>query len=210
MTHSLLRPVVARAGGTGVAMTARRLMSGILGVSAVLLMSAAAAWACVSGPSVHFSSTAAKPGDQILVTGANFTQKSAVAVHWNGLNGPLLATMHVPDDSGAMGAFTVPADATTGTYVVIFTQSTPAGKLSQAPIRGVITVNASGAAAPVFVSGAAGSRADGLVTSHGAVSTASLILTAVGVAGVAIFLAGLGVLVAGRRSGAAETVKSSQ
>jgi len=179
-------------------------------MGALVLMGSAAAWACVSGPTIHFSASSAKPGDQISVTGSNFTQKSLVTVRWNALAGPVLATMHVPDDSGAMGTFTVPSNAETGTYVVIFTQSSTAGKLVQAPIRAVLTVSGNGVTTPVAVASAGGVRADGLVSSHSAVGTASLVLTALGVAGVAVFLAGLGVFFAGRRGDAPEAVKTRQ
>jgi hypothetical protein len=167
------------------------------------------AWACVSGPAIHFSSTSAKPGDTIAVTGSGFNAKGSIAVHWNALNGPVLATMHAPDAAGAMGSFTVPADAQTGTYVVVFLQQGADGTIQQAPIRGVVSVSSSGAAnAPTAITPSAAARADGLVTNHSSVAVAGLALTAVGVAGGVILLAGLGVFVAGRRRSEPETVAS--
>ncbi|MDQ6617698.1 MAG: hypothetical protein M3083_23835 [Actinomycetota bacterium] len=191
-------------------MSARRWMLGVVTAGALVLMAWAPAWACVSGPAVHFSTTVAKPGDQISVTGSGFNTKGPVAVRWNSLTGPVLTTMHVPDDSGAMGAFTVPAGTQTGTYVVIFTQSSSDGQLRQAPIRGVVAVSGSGTAAPVPLPSSGAARVDSLVTDSGSVATGSLALIALGVAGGVILLAGLGVFLAGRRSSSPEAVKTSR
>ncbi len=189
-------------------MNARRWMLGTAAAGVVFLMAMSSAWACVSGPSVHFSTTTAKPGDTIVVTGSGFTAKGNLAAHWNALNGPVLATMHVPDANGAMGSFTVPADAQTGTYVVVFLQQGPDGSLQQAPIRAVVSVSGNGVASPISASAAA--RTDGLVTTHSSAPVAGLALTAVGVAGAIVLLAGLGVFVAGRRKGEPETVRSGR
>ncbi len=183
-------------------MNARRLMFGAVAGLAVVLMASATAWACVSGPAVHFSSVNAQPGDQIMVSGSNFNVTNPVSLRLNSLTGPILATLQAPtDSSSAMGSFTVPIDAKPGPNVVIMTQSAN-GKLVQAPIRAVINVTTNGsssaAAAPLAASGAP--RPDGLTTTSSSVATGSLVLVGLGVGGVAIFLAGLVVFFAGRRT----------
>ena len=190
-------------------MNARRWMVGALAAGAMVVMAWAPAWACVSGPAVSLSSTTAKPGDTINVTGSGFSAKGSIAAHWNAINGPVVANLHVPDATGAMGSFTVPADTQTGTYVIVLLQQSATGQLQNAPIRAVISVSGNGTA-PAALNPSSAARSDGLVTSKSSVNAAGLALTGIGVAGGVILLAGLGVFVASRRRTEPEMVKSGR
>ena len=191
-------------------MNTRRWMVGALAAGAMVVMAWAPAWACVSGPAVSLSSTTAKPGDTIGITGTGFSAKGTIAVHWNALNGPVVANLAAPDSSGAVkGSFAVPADAQTGTYVVVLLQQSATGQLQNAPIRAVLSVSGNGTA-PAALNPSSAARADGLVTSKSSVNAAGLALTGIGVAGGVILLAGLGVFVAGRRRTEPEMVKSGR
>lgn len=193
-------------------MRVRRWAIGGLGAVTAVLVAGAAAWACVSGPGVNLSTVNAKPGQEVSVTGTNFSKKDAVTVRWNGLDGPVLATFAAPDSNqNISGKINVPADARAGNYVLIFTQSSADGKLSQMPVRALLTVTPDGGSQPVVgapVAAQQAGRADGLVTSDNSVSGTTLALIALGVAGLGMFVAGMAALFAGRRGRQPEAVKA--
>ena len=175
-----------------------------IGAVAAVLVASAAAWACVSGPSVTLNPANAKPGETIALTMRDFRKVDPVQVRWNDLNGPILASFE-QNGSGSPfnGEITVPADAKPGNYVLILSQYSPDGKLSQMPVRVLVTVVSPNGSNPVL--GAAVSPADvnrpaGLVSNDESISGASLALAGLGVAGVAMFVAGMAALLAGRRS----------
>jgi hypothetical protein len=173
----------------------------VLAPSAVVVGCAAAAWACVSGPAVNLSTANVKPGDQVTLTGTNFRQPDPVTVRWNALDGPILGTFDKPANGSISGAITVPADARAGNYVLIITQHKADGKLSQMPVRALLTVTPAGGAVPALGAAVASSteaRQPGLVVADNSVSGTTLALIAVGVAGVGMFIAGVAALFAGR------------
>ncbi|MGH9226392.1 MAG: hypothetical protein ACRD2W_21970 [Acidimicrobiales bacterium] len=183
-------------------MIARRWVLGAAGTVGIVVGAAATAFACVSGPAINLSTTNAKPGQEVTIKGTNFRQADPVTVRWNALDGPVLATLDKPQSGVVTGTFTVPADAKAGHYVVILSQSKPDGKLSQLPIRALLTVTPEGSAPPVLGSGIATNQAErpvGLQTADNSVSGATLALVALGVAGVGMFVAGMAALFAGRR-----------
>ncbi|MGH9277898.1 MAG: hypothetical protein ACRD12_07300 [Acidimicrobiales bacterium] len=192
-------------------MKVRRWAIGGLGAVTAVLVAGAAAWACVSGPAVNLSTVNAKPGQEVNVTGTNFSKKDPVTVRWNALDGPVLATMAAPDSNNTIsGKITVPGDAKAGNYVLIFTQSSSDGKLSQMPVRALLTVTPDGGSQPVVgapVAAQQAGRADSLVTTDNDVSGATLALIALGVAGLGMFVAGMAALFAGRRARQPETAK---
>lgn len=184
-------------------MSVRKWAIGGLGTISAVIVAAAAAWACVSGPAVNLSTINAKPGTEVSVTGTNWSKSDPVTVRWNALDGPVLATFAKPDSGNISGTITVPADAKAANYVLIFTQSSPDGNLSQMPVRALLTVTPDGAdiplvGAPVAVPPTTG-RVDGLDTNDNAVNGATLALIALGVAGLGMFLAGMAAWFAGRR-----------
>jgi hypothetical protein len=185
-------------------------IGGLSGVGAVLV-AGATAWACVSGPAVNLSTVNAKPGQEVTVNGTNFSRPDPVTVRWNSLDGPVLATLDKPVSNVVTGAFTVPADAKAGNYVVILSQTGADGKLSQLPVRALLTVTPENGAAPVV--GASVSQTDtarpaGLVSTDNDISGATLALIGLGVAGVGMFVAGMAALFAGRRGKAPEAVRA--
>ena len=183
-------------------MRMRRWAIGGLGAAGAVLVAGATAWACVSGPAVNLSTVNAKPGQEVTVNGTNFSKSDPVTVRWNALDGPVLATFDRGPNNTVTGAFTVPQDAKAGNYVVVFSQSGADGKLSQLPIRALLTVTPDGGATPVVGASVAAqdaSRPVGLVTTDNDISGATLALIGLGVAGVGMFVAGMAALFAGRR-----------
>ena len=192
-------------------MNGRRWATGGMSAVAAVLLVSATAWACVSGPAVNLSTVNAKPGQEIQVTGTNFQKPDPVTVRWNALDGPVVATLPAPNSGAVGGAFTVPADAKPGNYVLIVTQSSADGKLTQMPVRALLTVTPANGANPVLGGAAVPAQADrpvGLVTSDDSISGVSLLLIGLGVTGVGMFVAGMAALFAGRRAQQPEAVRA--
>ncbi|MDQ3896757.1 MAG: hypothetical protein M3326_05815 [Actinomycetota bacterium] len=92
----------------------------------------AAAFACTNLATLNLSSTAGEAGDVVTVTGSSFAvgrdgaPSLPVQLHWNGVNGTVLAEA-VPDKAGNISAtFTVPEGAP-GYYVLVATQKDAKG-----------------------------------------------------------------------------------
>ncbi len=188
-------------------MNRKRWTTALASGAAASVLLGAAAWACVSGPAVNLSTATAKPGDVITLNGAGFRQPHPVDLRMDELSGPIIATLPAPgSDRIVSGTFTVPASATPGHHVLILTQTGPDGKLSQMPIRALFTVVGSTGQAPIL--GAPISQIEnrpvGLVEADNSVSAGTLLLVALGVAGVGMFAVGMAVLIAGRRPAAAQ------
>jgi hypothetical protein len=183
-------------------MHARRIAVGALAGIGALVVAASTAWACVSGPVVNLSTVQAKPGEQVTVTGTGFRQADPVHIRWNALDGPIVAQMARPENQLVNATFAVPPGTAPGNYVVIVTQAKPDGQLSQSPIRAVLTVVGPSGQSPVV--GADPSAADvdrlpDLVRADEGVSSGTLMLVALGVAGLGMFSAGIAALIASRR-----------
>lgn len=184
----------------------RRLALGGLGAAAAVVIATASAWACVSGPSVTLTPSSAKPGDTVTATLRDFRKVDPVQVRWNDLNAPAIAEYASKGNGEPFtGTFTVPSDAKPGPAVVIFSSTSPDGKLSQMPVRALITVTGDNGAtpllgAPIAVTDSA--RPAGLAKDDNAVSAGTLVLVAIGVAGVGMLVAGVAAMMAGRRSSA--------
>jgi hypothetical protein len=162
---------------------------------------------------VNLSTTSAKPGQEVTVTGTGFQAGNQANVRWNALDGPVLATVAPPITSGNLSAtFTVPQGTAPGSYVVIVTQTKADGSLSLSPIRAVMSVTGDAGAQPVVGAPAAtadsAARSNGLVRDDESISMGTLALVALGVGGVGMFLAGMAALFAGRRSSAPEAAKA--
>lgn len=173
----------------------------------VLFTITATAWACVSGPAVNLSTTTAKAGDEITVSGTGFRQPDPVQVRFNALDGPVLATFDAPgSDRTIEGKVTVPAGTRPGNYVLILSQTRSDGTLSQLPIRALLTVVGPTGETPVLgqsVSQAV-ERPTGLVEADNDISGGTLAMITLGVAGIGMFAAGMAALFAGRRARVAE------
>jgi hypothetical protein len=191
----------------------RRWAVGGAGALGVLVAVAAGAWACVSGPSVTLSTVHARPGEEVTLTMRDFRRADPIMVRWNALDGPVLATFEHPGNGVPFqGTVAVPETAGPGNYVLVFTQQGADGKLTQMPVRNLLTVVAATGATPVL--GAPLSQPEvreaGLVRSDDGVSGATLALIALGVAGIGMFLAGMAALFAGRRSQVAEPARTGR
>ena len=185
--------------------TKRRLALGGVASVGALVVAASTAWACVSGPVVNLSTIQAKPGETITLTGTGFREPDPVQVRFNALDGPVLATLDRPAaDRTIRGQVTVPPTATPGNYVLIVTQIGSDGRMSQSPIRALLTVVGPSGQTPVVgadLTAADDARLPGLVRSDQSVSNGTLALVALGVAGTGMFIAGIAALFASRRGG---------
>ena len=112
-------------------MHVRKWLIGGLGAIAAAVVTTASAWACVSGPSVTFTTATVKPGETVTANMRDFRKADPIQVRWNDLSAPVLATFENKGTGAPFpGTFTVPEDAKPGNYVVIFSQSAPDGKAS--------------------------------------------------------------------------------
>jgi hypothetical protein len=180
----------------------------------VVLMAAAAAWACIAGPTLIVTPGQAKPGQEVSVSGFSYNGSLPIVVRFNALDGPILGTFSASggrfgDPEALAGKVTIPADTKPGSYVLVATQSKADGSLAQVPVRALVTVTAPGGApalgAPVIQPEAA--RPVGPVVTRSSVSTGALVMVGLGAAGVAMFLAGIAVLVPSRRRTAPEVAR---
>ena len=187
-------------------MSVRRWLAGGGTALAGVLVVAATAWACVSGPAVNLSTNTVKAGDEVAVNGTNFRQPHPVQVRFNALDGPVLATLDAPgSDRTVTGTVTIPQGTSPGNYVLILSQTGPDGKLSQLPIRALVTVVGPTGQMPVLgagVSGQAEERPVGLIEADNDIAGSTLALIFLGVAGAGMFAAGMAALFAGRRGSA--------
>lgn len=182
-------------------MHARRFALGAAASIAVLVAAASTAWACVSGPAVNLSTIQAKPGDEVTLTGTGFRLAEPVDIRWNALDGPILASTAEPEDRMVSATFTVPPGTAPGNYVVVASQSKD-GSLALSPIRALLTVVGPSGQAPVMgadLTTNTGDRTPGLVRADDSVSTGTLLLVALGVAGIGMFAAGIAALATSRR-----------
>lgn len=159
--------------------------------------------------------TQVKPGEQLTVFGQRgYGPTNPVEIHLDSPDGPLLGTFQPNNELYAMwgpGPVTIPADARPGAHTLYATQVlTPAEThIRGIPARADFEVLGPGGA-PVL--GAQPAREDtssapaDLVREEG-VSTGSVLLVALGVAGVAMMVAGAVALSASRRRTEAEVAR---
>lgn len=186
-------------------------VGGVVSAMAVLVL-AATAWACVAGPSAFTSTVNVKAGEQLTITGVDFSDEAPVLVRFDALDGPVIADLGLPsEDRGLVtGPVTVPAGTTPGDYVLVMTQAGADGEAIQTPVRALVSVVGETGAAPVVgaeLGSADQTRAAELAVDDNEVGVGVLVLMAVGVAGVGLLLAGGAAVVAGRRSSAPKTEK---
>jgi len=177
--------------------------------AAILLSVAATAWACVPFAALRVTPTEVEPGQQVTVTGAQFSAIVPVVIHLDALDGPELASVMANSPKGPF--FTVdiviPADVPPGSHVLVATQDLPpwAGVPWGVPARALITV---GHGSSVVASPPPAARAVHLTRQS--VGWSGLVLVALGVS--AIALLGFGAVAAvasARRSGRGTAAVSS-
>lgn len=185
-----------------------RFGSATFGAVVIGVVLAAAAWACVSGPAMTLNPGQAKAGAEVTLKGTQFNNaRGDVILRFNSLEGAVLGAF--PVSSGTIsGAVTIPAGTAPGSYVLIAYQQYPDGKVASVPSRALLEVVGAGGsptlAAPAVPVEAG--RPTALVEAD-SVSSGSVFLVGLGVAGVAMFLAGVAALFAGRRRSVAEPVR---
>lgn len=188
----------------------RRVVVGLAGVAAVLVVAASSSFACGSLALVEVTPNVVRPGQEVTWKGTFFLKDEPVSIRWNAVDGPVLSTATPPSADNGLhgnwrfvdGAMTIPADAKPGTYVVVATQNAVKGNSTWGiPARTVVQVSDG---API-VAGAVGQsnvvRPGSLVTTR-SVAAGTLALVALGAAGVAMFLVGVALAFAGRRPSA--------
>ncbi|MDP9389437.1 MAG: hypothetical protein M3Q48_16360 [Actinomycetota bacterium] len=183
--------------------------AGLVLVVGALVIPVALAWACIPVANLKVSPVQVQPGQEVTVTGGPFGSSSfpkphsPVVLHLNAVDGPVLATIE-PDGSGALsGSFVVPADTKPGNYVVVATQEAQVGDTTWGvPARALLQVVGDGGAPVVGQPLAAPveERPVGLVE-DAPVGVGELLLVGLGVAGVALFAAGMIALASARRRG---------
>ncbi len=194
----------------------RRLGALVFGTAATAVVFTAAAWACIAGPTLDVTPRQASAGSQVTLKGVSYN-RNPVMVRFNALDGPVIGTIQPTGGSGTSsnwnleGTVTLPADAKPGNYVLIATQPSTDGKLTQIPTRALVSI--SGTTPPVVgapLDAQPVERPVGLIEAD-SVSTGAKVLVGLGVAGVAMFLAGIAALVASRRPvGTAVPVRASR
>ena len=115
-------------------MNLRKKVSVVFGsAAAATVLAGAAAFACTNLATLNLSSSAGKAGDNVTVTGSSFrvnardvAASDPVVLHWNGVDGAVLAETK-PDKAGNISAtFTVP-EGQPGYYVIVATQKDAKG-----------------------------------------------------------------------------------
>lgn len=189
----------------------RRGLVALIGVVAAVVLHAAGGWACASLAAVDVTPGVVRPGQEVAWKGTFFIKDEPVRLLWNALDGPLLATATPPSADNGLhgnwrfveGTFTVPADAKAGSYVVIATQTAVKGSATWGvPARGLVQVSDGSPVLGQPVGNPAPPRPVDLVRGE-SIETGTFLLVAAGAAGVALLLAGIGVLIAAGRNGSA-------
>lgn len=198
-------------------MPSRTVRWGVRGllVSAFLLASAA------PSPAPHVAQLQITPaqvraGEEVTVFGPRgYGRTNPVEIRAGSLDGPILGTFQPNEESYAMwgpGQVRIPENAQPGTYYLFATQTLAANEthIRGVPARGEVTILGAGGA-PVL--GAAPEvpleeqERVGLLQEE-PVSTGSVLLVALGVAGAGLFIAGLAVAFSSRRRPPGQAVVS--
>jgi hypothetical protein len=183
---------------------------GVAGVT--LLALASAAFACTNLAALNLSKSSGPAGTQITVTGSAFSKppkNTPVDLHWNGVNGPILATV-TPDAAGAINPtnLTIPADAKPGFYTIVATQTEIATGLNPwgIPTRAGFTVEGPG------VTPAAAPAPATVASSDSGVSGGFIALSVIlGIGGIGLFIFGAATFLATyrRRTAVPSRVRNS-
>jgi len=150
----------------------------------------------------------AKAGEEVTVFGPRgYGRTNPVEIHWGSVDGPVLGRFTPNEEAYAMwgpGTVRIPEDAKPGVYALFATQTLAPAEthIRGVPARGEITVLGTGGTPVIGATRGAPALPDqdgpGLIEDE-PVSTGTVALVALGVAGVGMFLAGGAALVASRR-----------
>ena len=149
----------------------------------------------------------AKPGESVTVFGPRgYGATNPVQVRWDAVNGPVLGEFRTRETGFAMWGpeqITIPADAKPGIHHLWVTQKLEPTETIQRgiPVRTVIQISDANGVVPVIgapLTPQVEPRPGEFVEKDSA-STGTLLLVALGAAGVAVLLAGMGAVLASRR-----------
>ncbi len=197
----------------------KRFSIGLAFAGAVLIVPAALAWACIPVATLNLSPIQVRPGQEVTVTGSpygssSFSGKhSPVVLHFNAIDGPVLATIEPSKEGGINGTFIVPADTKPGNYTVVASQEAQAGDTTWGvPSRALIQVVGEGGAPVVGEPLAAPVQGrPASLTVEDPVGLGTLLMVTLGVGGIAMFVAGMIVFASAARRGATpQTVRAGR
>lgn len=185
--------------------TARRVLVASLVGGLGLLATAVPAYA-PHVAQMQVTPSTAKPGQEVTVFGPRgYGLTNPVQVRWGSVDGPVLGEFPTREGGFAMwgpGTITIPADAKPGINNLWVTQQLAPTEthIRGVPVQTVIQITDANGAAPVLGedTNAVEQRPADLIEDD-VVSGGTLLLVALGSAGVAMFLAGVAAVVAGRR-----------
>jgi hypothetical protein len=181
-------------------------------VAAAVLVPATAAWA-PHVPQFNVTPSQMRPGDQVTVAGTRgFGFTNPVEIRLNSVDGPLVGSFQPNKESYAAwgpGTITIPADLQPGTHYLYATQmlADVEKHIRGVPARATIEVLGEGGAPIVGAdSTKPGQQGAPRLARRTGPSPLQLALVTVGVAGLGIFVVGMGVL-ARQRGSATERVR---
>lgn len=172
------------------------------------LATASQAWGCASLALVEIDPKVVQPGQEVAVKVTFVNKDKPVELRWNALNGPLLATIEPATFTEGLhgnwrfanGTITIPANATSGNYLLIANQEAVAGTNTWGiPARTLVQVSSAGS--PVIgqpVGPVPEVRPESLVSEE-SVGSGELLLVGLGAAGISMLLAGFGIVVLASR-----------
>ncbi len=172
------------------------------GVAFALMGAAAVAWACVPMATIQATPSEVRAGEQVTVSGIRFLGFAPVTIRLNALDGPVLGTAQMGPTSNTLfkTSVTIPADTHPGQVVLIAMQAPEPGGIVAwgVPARTLVTVLGADGSPPPSAPPEVLHRPAGL--SRASVSTSAFVLVALGVAAVALLVAGALALAASRKA----------
>lgn len=162
---------------------------------------ASAGWACLPIATISATPDAVRAGEEVTVSGIRFLVLSPVTIRLHSLDGPVMATIEMTRASNTLfkATFQVPPETRPGPLVVLAEQdASPEMGVTNwgVPARTVVTVLDAAGNAPPVTTPAPLARPAAL--DRESVGGVSLVLVALGVAGVALLMVGVAAVIAGR------------
>ena len=185
----------------------RKAIMCLTGGVAALLVAASASFACASLALLEVTPGVVKPGQEVDWKGTFFIKDEPVVVRWNALDGPVLATGVPPSADNGLhgnwrfveGRLTIPGDVKAGSYILVATQNPVKGSSTWGvPARTVVQVSDGMPVVGQAVGQFKMVRPDNLL-SEDSIPAASLVVVALGAAGVAMFTVGAALAIGARR-----------
>lgn len=184
-------------------------------LAAGLLLASAPPSAAPHIAQVQITPSQASPGQEVTVFGPRgYGRTNPVEIRWDSLNGPVLGSFQPNEELYALwgpGTIRIPEDAKPGVHFLFATQTLTANEthIRGVPARGELTVIGPGGV-PVIGQGDVSpveQETRGLVEDE-PVGTGTVLLVALGVAGVGLLIAGGAAALASRRRAAGEPARA--